>query len=417
MLNLKKFSIICNIDGKILSFNNKCENFFNLSKQNVINIERIYNLINSDFVMYFIDNFNFFKNNDVFFHKIDIMLINSIQTSIVFRKKFNSKFIIIDFFDCVSNLNKPKKSFFDVFNLIVRSKFTLGSILPFFFSFFLVINDFDNYSIFITVILFFSLYFFHVSANTFNDYFDWKSGRDKLNVDYVLFSTGGSRTIDLKIISEKKMLFFAISSLFIVFLLSTIIIYLRGLLIFYLGLIGFLCVYFYSAPPIHLASRYGLGELMHIICLGPLITYGCTYALIGFSSINNLIIGIPFGLLITCCLLLNEVPDSKFDKISKKFNLVVVLGIKRIPFLFLFLCLLAFFITLVYAIFFDFLFFIFILVIVPYLVNGFRNMINISNDIKAINESCVFSFYIYLYFSLILIFAMFLNTLIFFYPW
>lgn len=417
MLNLKKFSIICNIDGKILSFNNKCENFFNLSKQNVINIERIYNLINSDFVMYFIDNFNFFKNNDVFFHKIDIMLINSIQTSIVFRKKFNSKFIIIDFFDCVSNLNKPKKSFFDVFNLIVRSKFTLGSILPFFFSFFLVINDFDNYSIFITVILFFSLYFFHVSANTFNDYFDWKSGRDKLNVDYVLFSTGGSRTIDLKIISEKKMLFFAISSLFIVFLLSTIIIYLRGFLIFYLGLTGFLCVYFYSAPPIHLASRYGLGELMHIICLGPLITYGCTYALIGVSSINNLIIGIPFGLLITCCLLLNEVPDSKFDKISKKFNLVVVLGIKRIPFLFLFLCLLAFFLTLVYAIFFDFLFFIFILVIVPYLVNGFRNMINISNDIKAINESCVFSFYIYLYFSLILIFAMFLNTLIFFYPW
>ena len=65
----------------------------------------------------------------------------------------------------------------------------------------------------------------------------------------------------------------------LIFLLSLIIIYLRGVFIFFLGSLGVFCVYFYSAPPIHLASRYGLGELMHIFCLGPLILYGSFYAL------------------------------------------------------------------------------------------------------------------------------------------
>jgi len=213
------------------------------------------------------------------------------------------------------------------------------------------------------------------------------------------------------------MFIIAVSSLFLVLLFSIVIIHLRGMLIFYLGFISFLCVYFYSAPPIHLASRYGLGELMHIICLGPLMIYGCIYALVGFSSINNLVLGLPFGLLITCCLLLNEVPDSKFDKISNKCNLVVILGVKRIPFLFLFLCVCAFLIIVLYAIFFDFLFFILIMLIIPYFSKGIKNVFNISIDRDAVSNSCAFSFNIYLYFCLILILALILNTLIFFYPW
>lgn len=417
MLNVKKFSIICDLDGKILSFDHKCENFFKLLKKDVVGIERIYNLISSDFVIYFIDKFNYFKNTHVNLYDVSVVLNNSISINLVLRHKFNKKFIIVDFFDLPDVLIKPKKSFLTSINLIFRSKFTLGSILPFFFSFFLSINNFDDYSFAIAIILVIALYFLHVSANTFNDYFDWKSGRDKVNVDYVLFSTGGSRAIDLKLISEKNMLYLSILSLFIVSILGLILIYLRGFLIFYLGFFGFFCVYFYSAPPIHLASRYGLGELMHIICLGPLMTYGCTYALTGISNFDYFVLGFPFGLLITCCLLLNEVPDSKFDKLSKKFNLVVFLELERVPYLFIVLFSFAFLIILIYTLFFNYIFFALTFMVIPYFLNGIKYVFKISLYRNSLSEACLFSFYIYLYIGLILIFSSILNSLTHFYPW
>ncbi len=37
----------------------------------------------------------------------------------------------------------------------------------------------------------------HIAANTFNDYFDWKSGTDQANNNYFLPYTGGSRSIEL----------------------------------------------------------------------------------------------------------------------------------------------------------------------------------------------------------------------------
>ncbi|HIH2763688.1 MAG TPA: UbiA family prenyltransferase [Candidatus Azoamicus sp.] len=417
MLNSKKFSVICDSDGKILSFDCEFEKFFGVVKQNVLGIERIYNFIDPIFVIHFIEKFNFFKNDSFNLCKIDVVLINSVQMSLTLKKKIYGKFIIIDFFDSFADLSKPKKKIFNSINIIFRSKFTLGSILPFFFSFFLSLENFDEYSLFLGLALFLALYFFHVAANTFNDYFDWKSGRDKSNIDYVLFSTGGSRAIDLKLISEKNMLLLSIFSLGVVFFLGCFIIYLRGFLIFYLGLIGVFSVYFYSAPPIHLASRYGLGELMHILCLGPVMTYGCAYALTGISNVDYFILGLPFGFLITCCLLLNEVPDSKFDKLSEKFNLVVVLGLKRIPYLFLFLFLFAFLIILLYSLFLNYKFFISIFIIIPYFLNGIKFVFKINLYRSFVREACIFSFNIYLYIGLILIFSLILNSLIFLNPW
>ena len=138
MLNVKKFSIICDLDGKILSFDHKCENFFKLLKKDVVGIERIYNLISSDFVIFFIDKFNYFKNTQIDVYNVSVVLNNSISINLVLRQKFNKKFIIVDFFDLPDVLIKPKKSFLTSINLIFRSKFTLGSILPFFFSFFFI---------------------------------------------------------------------------------------------------------------------------------------------------------------------------------------------------------------------------------------------------------------------------------------
>ncbi|HEX2066936.1 MAG TPA: PAS domain-containing protein, partial [Candidatus Thermoplasmatota archaeon] len=43
----------------------------------------------------------------------------------------------------------------------------------------------------------------HLAANIFNDYFDWKSGTDQANNDYFLPFSGGSRAIELGLISER----------------------------------------------------------------------------------------------------------------------------------------------------------------------------------------------------------------------
>lgn len=418
----KKSVFICDFDGKILSFNKNCENFFGYSKYEIINIKRIYNLIHADFIIQFIKKFNQFKQNKDNTIKFNLNIINkcnNVSSVLFIFTKFNEKeFILVEFLNIDFINYKPKKNLIELANIIFRGKFTLGSLIPFFFSFFWSVNNFDEHSNISAILLFVGLLFFHISANTFNDYFDWKSGRDRLNIDYILFSTGGSRALDFRLISEKKLLFFSILSFLIVVVCGLFLCYIRGINILIFGLAGSFCVYFYSAPPIHLASRYGLGELMHVICLGPLIVYGSVFSLTGFSFFKDFFIGMPFGLLITGCLLLNEAPDSKFDRLSGKKNLAVILGFKYIPYLFYFLLFLAFFCVIFGMCLFNFsknYFLIFLLI--PYLLVSIKFLFNLDKGRSFVLESCDRSFYIYLYFSLILLIITVFELIFYFYPW
>ena len=100
----------------------------------------------------------------------------------------------------------------------------------------------------------------HIAANTFNDYFDWKSGTDQANNDYFLPYSGGSRSIELGLISEKALFRVALVSLSIASLLGVILAFRSGPGILIFGVIGALSSYFYTAPPLLLAARKGLVE-------------------------------------------------------------------------------------------------------------------------------------------------------------
>lgn len=413
MLEKKKISIICDYDGKLLSFNEECENFFNLKKKEHI---RIYNLINITSIFDFIKEFENIKSVDVS-NEFECKLINSKNVVLSFKKRFN-KFIIITILNKEIFFKKNSFNFIKFFNLVFRTKFTLGSIIPVIFSFFFSLNFFDDKSLHCALLMFFALYFLHVSANLFNDYFDWKSGRDKLNTDYVFSSTGGSRALDLKIISEASVLKLALITLFIVILCGTMLFFIRSYIIIIFGLIGVTCAYFYSAPPIHLASRYGLGELIHIVCLGPLIVAASVYGLTEQILVQNFLIGFPFGFLITCCLLLNEFPDSKFDKISGKNNLAVILGSKKIPYAYLFFLFLAFSTLLAYIIFFDFkIFYFLVFIVLRYILNNISYLFSLDKDRKSVIMCCIFSFNTYLYFFIIITLSTILDLFFFNYPW
>jgi 1,4-dihydroxy-2-naphthoate polyprenyltransferase len=111
-----------------------------------------------------------------------------------------------------------------------------------------------------------------IAANTFNDYFDWRSGTDPANRDYFLPYTGGSRSIELGIISERRLLWIAFGALATAAVATVPILIARGPVLLELGLIGAALAYFYTAPPLRLAARRGLGELSVVLGFGPLLT-------------------------------------------------------------------------------------------------------------------------------------------------
>jgi len=170
----------------------------------------------------------------------------------------------------------------------------------------------------------------HVAANTFNDYFDWTSGTDAANNDYFLPYTGGSRSIELGLISEKGLLRLAVGALIVAVAAGLAVMLLTGrygLLAF--GAFGAFSAYFYTAPPLRLAARRGLGELLVGLNFGPVMVAGTVYALTGRVSALEFLAGLPIGLLTTAILWINEFPDLEADRVSGKRNLVVVLGRER----------------------------------------------------------------------------------------
>jgi 1,4-dihydroxy-2-naphthoate octaprenyltransferase len=169
----------------------------------------------------------------------------------------------------------------------------------------------------------------HIAANTFNDYFDWRSGTDQANNNYFLPYSGGSRSIELGLIDEKTLFRVALISLMVSAGLGLVLVFVSGPLILLLGCIGAFSSYFYTAPPLRLAARKGLGELLVGLNFGPLAVAGTVYALTGQISIADFLIGVPIGLLTTAILWINQFPDAESDKATGKVNLVVLLGRRR----------------------------------------------------------------------------------------
>ena len=97
---------------------------------------------------------------------------------------------------------------------------------------------------------------------------------------------------------------------------------------------GLLLGYFYTARPLRLVARRGLGEIAIFLAFGPLLTLGTGFAIFngdfGNSEhfLNCMLIGIPMGLLTTNILLINEFPDMKSDAKTGKNHLVVTFGKK-----------------------------------------------------------------------------------------
>lgn len=170
--------------------------------------------------------------------------------------------------------------------------------------------------------------FLHLGTNVANDYYDHRSGNDEVNKEFVRPFSGGSRTIQLGLLTPREvisgaMLFFASATVIGVYLA-----WVRGPFVLALGLIGVFSGLFYTAPPLNWVSR-GIGEAMVGLNFGALMTMGSYFVQTQEVALEPLTASLPVTLLIAAVLYINEFPDYKADKAVGKKTTVVRLGRKK----------------------------------------------------------------------------------------
>jgi 1,4-dihydroxy-2-naphthoate octaprenyltransferase len=158
-------------------------------------------------------------------------------------------------------------------------------------------------------------------VNVFNDYYDHLNGTDAVNVDRLFPFTGGSRFIQNGVMSPRQMLVYALVLFGAVIAGGLWLIATRGSGLFWIGIAGLLIGWAYSAPPLKLNSR-GLGE----ICVAAgflLIVAGADFVQRGAMSATPWLIGLPYALLVTNILYVNQFPDRNADLQAGKRHWVV----------------------------------------------------------------------------------------------
>jgi 1,4-dihydroxy-2-naphthoate polyprenyltransferase len=339
-----KSVITCDLEGRIETFNKSAEELFGYSSSEIIGNKRVSLFSPGLVVLGHVQNWlktareeGEFRSRTVFQRKDGSKFSAEIRITPTFRKGQQIGYcgITIPLEDISPEEVMPKISFMTrlfAWMVITRAPFLTATIIPIVTGAAWIANQgtaTDSYPWGLLWLALLGGIAMHIAANTFNDYFDWTSGTDKINNEYFLPYSGGSRSIELGLISERKLLIVAWAAFGVALAAGLPLLILRGPALLIFGAIGAFSAYYYTAPPLRLAARKGLGELIVGLNFGPLMTAGTVFALTGQLSWMAFFIGFPIGLLTTAILWINQFPDMASDALAGKHNLVVVLGKKR----------------------------------------------------------------------------------------
>ena len=180
----------------------------------------------------------------------------------------------------------------------------------------------------------------HAGVNVLNDYYDARIGTDAINDERIFPFTGGSRFIQNGVLSTAQ------TGLFGAVLFGAVMVAGMALMkrsdagLFWIGAAGLLVGWAYSAPPLKLNSR-GLGE----ICVAAgfaLIVVGTDYVQRAQLASLPWVAAVPYALLVTNLLYINQFPDREADRRTGKWHLVVRLGPARARWGYVALCVAAY---------------------------------------------------------------------------
>lgn len=160
----------------------------------------------------------------------------------------------------------------------------------------------------------------HISVNTLNDYFDYRSGID-LMTPRTPFS-GGSGILKEGLLKPSEVLWLGLVSLLLAVPIGIYFIYLHGWLLLPLLLVAGFCVILYS--PLILKNYWP--EWAPGVGLGVLPILGMYFAQTGSFTWHALIASVPSGFLVHNLLLLNEFPDVEADKHANRRTLPITIG-------------------------------------------------------------------------------------------
>jgi 1,4-dihydroxy-2-naphthoate octaprenyltransferase len=161
----------------------------------------------------------------------------------------------------------------------------------------------------------------HAGVNVLNDYYDALNGTDAINKERIYPFTGGSRFIQNGVLTMNQTAYFGYLLLGIAVLGGIWLSWLAGSGLLAIGALGVLIGWAYSAAPLRFNS-HGLGELCVLTgFLG--VVVGADFVQRQDFSSQPFVIGVPYALLVTNLLYINQFPDRKADAAVGKRHLVV----------------------------------------------------------------------------------------------
>ena len=173
------------------------------------------------------------------------------------------------------------------------------------------------------ILAFVGLLLLHISVNTLNDYFDYKSGID-LEAKRTPFS-GGSGILPAGLLAPTAVGRFGFICFLLAIPIGVYFVIFRGWLLLPLLVVAAVCVLLYTT---HLA-RWRVGEFAAGLGLGTLPILGAYFVQSGVYAWDAVIAAIPSGILVHNLLFLNEFPDVEADEKGGRRNLPITIGKKR----------------------------------------------------------------------------------------
>ena len=188
-LNFNYECFLCDLDGKFINFNPLNSIFF-YNKEYSCN-KRIFSIFHNKYVIGFIKRWKSNFKRSFFLKDYVLKLSNGcyVLANINIYYLFNKDLYVVRIIylsDKNFNLFLKKNIFFDFFEkflFVIRYNFLLGTFFPLILGILLSVHDVGFFNINYKLLFFLILgtLCLHLTANTFNDYYDWKSGADKIN--------------------------------------------------------------------------------------------------------------------------------------------------------------------------------------------------------------------------------------------
>lgn len=168
----------------------------------------------------------------------------------------------------------------------------------------------------------------HAASNVLNDVGDEIIGTDRRNEQRIYPYTGGSRFIQMGILTQSRMARLGVALLVIAALAGIALFIEKGPVVLLFGVAGIALGVLYSLGPVKL-SAIGLGETAVAIAFGVLPVTGAAWLQGATIDTTLLLFSLPVSAWVAAILLINEVPDIEADAASGKGTLPVRLGLSR----------------------------------------------------------------------------------------